>query len=425
MSTEWYGKNIDIFIMHILIVTQYFWPENFRINDLTAELVNRGHKVTILTGQPNYPEGYIYTDYLKKKSNYSYYKGAKVIRVPIITRGKSKIKLLLNYISFALSASTIGIYRLKNINVDSIFVFEPSPITVVFPAILLRKIKNAPVVFWVLDLWPDSLKAIGVINSTALLKLIGFFVSYIYNRCDLILGQSKSFLLQINKYSNHNRIEYFPSWAEPIFETSKNNFLNINKNYHKFNILFAGNIGHAQNFPAILDAVDLLKDHPDIHWTIVGGGRQYKWLKNAIKTRNLNSFISLEGTHPIEKMPEFFKDADALLVSLKDDPIFSMTIPGKMQAYLTSGKPILAMLNGEGARIITESKSGIACQAGDSCLLAAAAKKLSKLSSQELNDMGQRGVKLSKSEFDRTKLINSLESKLMKLNNNEEYSKLR
>ena len=117
MSTEWYGKNIDIFIMHILIVTQYFWPENFRINDLTSELVNRGHKVTILTGQPNYPEGFVYLDYLKNESNYNYYKGAKVIRVPIITRGKSKIKLLLNYISFALSASTIGIYRLKNINV--------------------------------------------------------------------------------------------------------------------------------------------------------------------------------------------------------------------------------------------------------------------------------------------------------------------
>jgi colanic acid biosynthesis glycosyl transferase WcaI len=401
--------------MNILVVSQYFWPENFRINDLTAELVRRGHKVTVLTGQPNYPEGFLYPDYFKNKSKYNDYEGATIVRVPIITRGKSKLKLLLNYISFALSASTFGIYRLRHIDFDSIFVFEPSPITVGLPAVFLRKIKNAPMVFWVLDLWPQSLMAVGVLNSRVLLRVLGFIVSYIYNRSDLILGQSKSFILQISKYSNHNRIEYFPSWAEPIFEVPKKNYLNNKKYNHNFNILFAGNIGEAQNFPAILDAIELLKDNANIHWTIVGGGRKYKWLKSEIEHRGLNSFITMSGRHSVEEMPKFFQDADALLVSLKDDPIFSMTIPGKVQAYLISGKPILAMLNGEGAKIIEKSNSGIVCGAGQSQCLANAAKKLCEMSYTELNDMGQRGVELSMKEFNRTKLIDFLEDRLIVL----------
>jgi hypothetical protein len=167
--------------------------------------------------------------------------------VPTILRGNNKVKLVLNYLSFALSASIIGVYKLRKYNFDIIFVFEPSPITVGLPAIMFKKIKKVPIIFWVLDLWPDTLQALGIIKSEKIIKLIGSLVSFIYNHCDLILGQSKSFLPHIKKYTKHNSIEYFPSWAEQEFSHSSLQVVDeLSGNEGVFKILFAGNIGKVQ-----------------------------------------------------------------------------------------------------------------------------------------------------------------------------------
>ena len=205
--------------MRILVVTQYFWPENFRINDLCAELVNRGHEVTVLTGKPNYPDGKIFDDYLNKPADYNEYEGATIIRAPMLARGKgSSFKLGLNYLSFALSASTIGLLKLRDKQFDVIFVCQLSPITSALPAVLYRAIRQTPIAMWVLDLWPDSLAAVGSVKSPKMLALAGKLVSFIYNRCDLILGQSKAFYKGISAYCDQpNKIGYFPSWAEQEF----------------------------------------------------------------------------------------------------------------------------------------------------------------------------------------------------------------
>ena len=392
--------------MRILIVTQYFWPENFRINDLVSDLVIRNHQVTVLTGVPNYPTGKTDTGFSENSSKYNEYQGAEVIRVPMVVRGKSNIQLVLNYLSFALMASTVGVYKLRKKAFDVVFVFEPSPITVGLPAILLRRLKKSPLIFWVLDLWPNTLRAIGVVRSELILKTIGLLVSFIYKRCDLILGQSKSFLPEIQSYSGDKRVEYFPSWAESLFQPPESSGRSI-VSHSYFNVLFAGNVGEAQDFPSILNAVELLREDSRIHWTIVGDGRMFNWLEHEVNRRGLNESISLVGRHPVEKMPEYFQQADVLLVSLKNEPVFSMTIPGKLQAYLMTGKPILAMLNGEGARIVTESGCGIACSSGDVHCLANAVRKLAHMSS-----------------FDREMLISRLEKWMIELSEMDVHSRV-
>ena len=228
----------------------------------------------MLTSLPNYPKGTLFKDFKLQPEKYSDFNGVEVFRVPIILRGNNKVKLVLNYLSFALSASTIGVYKLRKYNFDIIFVFEPSPITVGLPAIIFKKIKKVPIIFWVLDLWPDTLQAIGVVKSELIIKLIGSLVSFIYNQCDLILGQSKSFLPHIKKYTKHDGIAYFPSWAE--LEFSKINDENFYKKKSKFNIVFTGNIGEAQDFPSILEAARLLRHDQEIQWVVLGRGRREK-----------------------------------------------------------------------------------------------------------------------------------------------------
>jgi colanic acid biosynthesis glycosyl transferase WcaI len=403
--------------LRVLVVSQYFWPENFRINDLVEEFVRRGHEVTVLTGRPNYPDGQFFRDFLENPDHFDEYMGATVIRVPMLPRGQGGVRLMLNYISFALSASFLGPWRLRSRKFDAIFAYEPSPITVGIPAAVLRAFTGAPLTFWVLDLWPETLEAIGVVRSKFLLKLIGSFVSSIYRHCDLILAQSKSFIPQIAKYAAGNqRIEYFPSWAESVFAMQDvAPAPEVPLKPECFSIMFAGNIGELQDFPAILAAVEHLKVYSHIRWLIVGDGRMAAWVTEEIKKRVLGDSILMLGRYPLERMPSFFQHADALFLSLKDKPIFAMTIPGKLQSYLAAGIPVLAMLNGEGSAVIKNAQAGLICPAGDHVALAETVLKLSVMSKEERKAMGMKGKALSDDEFGREKLIDQLEGWLEEL----------
>jgi len=400
--------------MRILVITQYFWPENFRINDLTSELVKRGHEVTVLTGKPNYPEGDVFPEFKDDSNRFSDYQGVEVVRVPMMTRGQgSLIKLLMNYLSYAASASTLGAFKLRKRKFDVIFVFEPSPITVGIPAVVIKKLKKVPVIFWVLDLWPETLEAVGVVKSNAALKVVGGLVSFIYNRCDLVLGQSRTFLKGIEKYcKDKSKIKYFPSWSEALFADKVTKDIESIKQYQNdFKVLFAGNIGDAQDFSSILNMVELLKSRDvNVKLFIVGDGRKLDWLKEQIQERGLQDWMFLMGRHPLESMPDFYTSADALLVTLKRNDVFSMTIPGKIQSYLTAGKPILAMLDGEGSYVIEESKSGLTCSSGDYEQLAEHIVTMSLLSKNKLDEMANNAKQYADKEFDRNKLISQLES---------------
>jgi colanic acid biosynthesis glycosyl transferase WcaI len=398
--------------VRLLVVTQYFWPETFRVNDLVAELVSRGHEVTVLSGHPNYPAGEFFPEFVACPEKFDSYAGATVVRVPHTARGKGGIRLLLNYFTFAASATMLGTWKLRGRRFDAIFCYEPSPITVGIPAAALRALKKAPLGFWVLDLWPETLHAIGVVKSASLLKLVGRLVSFIYRRCDLILAQSRSFIPQIRKYAGPtSRVEYFPSWAESVFDMEGVvPAPELCAEPDKFTVMFAGNVGDAQDFPAILAAAEELKQDDRIRWVIVGDGRMSGWLEQEVEKRGLSDRFLLVGRYPVDRMPSFFKHASALLVSLKDQAIFSMTIPGKLQSYLAAGIPLLCMLNGEGADVVEQAGAGLTCGAGDSHGLANAVLRLAAMTPQERQVMGGNGLAASAAQFDRDRLITQLES---------------
>lgn len=400
--------------MRVLVLSQYFWPEVFRVNEIVSELTARGHAVTVLTGRPNYPDGQVFAAYRENPQAFSRYAGADVLRVPLRPRGKGSLRLVLNYWSFVFWGTLLGPWLLRGRRFDAIFVFETSPITSALPAILLKKLKRAPLFLWVLDLWPDTLSAIGIVKSERALGWVGRLVAFIYGHCDLILAQSRGFFPRIERWSKAPaKSRYFPQWAEADFDAGKVAAAAVAPELAAhdgfFKIMFAGNLGEAQDFPAILDAAERLKHRRDIRWLIVGDGRAADDLRRGIAARGLQDTVFMLGRHPIERMPSFFKGADALLVSLKAEPIFAMTIPGKVQAYLAAGRPLLAMLDGEGARVIAEAQAGLGCPAGDGAALAACAERMAALSAEERAAMGRRGQDYGAHEFDRATLIAQLE----------------
>lgn len=401
--------------MKLLVVSQYFWPENFRINDLVADLVRRGHEVTVLTGKPNYPDGVILPEYTSDPDAFLSHDGARIVRVPMLVRGKGGLRLALNYLSFAASASLVGLVRLWREPFDAIFVFEPSPVTVGLPALALKWRCGAPIAFWVLDLWPQSLEAVGAVRSPLVLRLVERLVGIIYRGSDVILAQSRSFIPEI---ANHGieleNIRYFPSWSDSAAAEADASPPQLPIQTADFDIMFAGNIGAAQDFPAILDAADILRDEP-VRWLVVGDGRMADWVKTEIERRGLVDRILMLGRHPLEQMPAFFARADALLVSLRDEPIFALTIPGKLQAYLASGKPVLAMLNGEGAEVVQSAGAGLTANAGDAVALAAAVRQLIETTTADRAEMGRRGQIYSLREFNRDTQIGRLEQWLLDL----------
>lgn len=398
--------------LRILVVTQYFWPESFRINELVSELVKRGNQVTVLTGRPNYPDGIVFPDFKASPDNYSNYSGADVVRLPLRPRGRGSLRLVLNYWSFVFWGVLLGPWLLRGRKYDSIFIFQTAPITSAIPAILLKWIKKAPLTIWVLDLWPDQLSSLGVVRSKKILWLVGQMVRFIYSQCDLILTQSRAFSSQIVRWTHDSaKIKYFPQWTESEYQRDSVAVEvadEVRSFGNTFNVMFAGNIGDSQDFPAIIDAAERLKHRDEIRWLIVGDGRFADFVKQEIVRRNLNHCVIMLGRHPSEKMPSFFAGASVLLVSLRKEPVFTMTIPGKIQSYLTAGRPIVAMLDGEGARVIQEANAGLTCPAGDSIALAQCVDELYAMTVEDREIFSKNGKKYAKLHFDRQKLIDQL-----------------
>lgn len=396
--------------MKILIVSQYFWPENFRINDFTKGLKERGFEVTVLTGLPNYPKGNFFKGYSFFNNKTEYYDGIKIIRSKLIPRSKSKgINLVLNYTSFAFFAS-LKILFLKG-KFNKIFVYEPSPVTVGFPAIIAKLKFNAKLFFWVQDLWPESVSAASKLKNKFVIKFLDQITRYIYSKCDKILVQSNGFKQYIiNQGVKADKIVYFPNTIEKIFTENikcKNPFPdNINKPI----ILFAGNIGKAQNFDLLVDVLKRLdKNRIKLSWVILGDGRDRDRIQQKIDQKKLSKNIFFLGSFPINEVPKFYKYSDALFVSLTDNKIFSMTIPNKIQSYLAAGKPIIASLNGEGAKIIEDSGSGFISKSGDVNGLYDNLLKFYSLSKKQREVLGKNGKAYFMKEFEREILLDKFE----------------
>lgn len=395
--------------MRVLIVSQYFWPEGFRINDAVRTLVKRGIPVDVLTGKPNYPEGKIFPGYRLWGIQIEQHLGARVLRLPIFLRGtRSARRLVLNYLSFVVSGLVLAPWLLRGRRYDAIFVYAPSPILQVIPALLLGWLKSSPVIVWVQDLWPESLDATGYVRNRHVLGLVEQLVRYIYRHADLLLVQSKGFISPVGALASGTPVAYFPNSVESIFcDLPDVPLPEIPALDEGFSVLFAGNVGVGQAVEVIVEAATLLKDHPDIRFVVLGQGSRWDWMYEQVKVRELSN-LHLPGRYPVETMPGLMQKASALLVSLTDQPIFAATVPNKMQAYMAAGRPILACLNGEGARLVVESGAGLSVPAEDARGLAAAVLRLYEMPSDERAAMGANGRRYFKEHFDHDRLIDEL-----------------
>ena len=397
--------------MNILIVTQYFWPENFRINDFALEFRKKGHSITVLTAIPNYPDGQFYDGYGIFKRRREIVNGIKIFRSVIIPRGNgSGVCLFLNYFSYIIF-SLYEVILLSKLRFDLIFVYEPSPITVVIPAIILKKIKKIPICLWVLDLWPESILSSKKVKTKLIPTLIMPLIKLIYKNSDKILVSSKGFIKSItDKGIPPIKLTYFTQWAESIFKPSvladvENRSL-IPKG---FIIMFAGNIGAGQDFGSILRAAEIIKDYSNIHWLIIGGGSEHKFLKDEILKRGLTKTFHLLGQFPIEKMPAFYVQADVMLITLSRKEIYSLTVPGKLQSYLACGKPVLSMVDGETSTIIKEAGAGLTCSAENPECLAENVLQLYNMKKDDLLIMGNNARQYYEKFFDRSMLLDRIE----------------
>jgi colanic acid biosynthesis glycosyl transferase WcaI len=402
--------------MKILLVCQYFHPENFRVNELAFGLRDRGHSVTVLTGLPNYPTGRIFPGYFKLSALREHLQGVTILRTPLIPRFQGRgWQLALNYLSFAFFASVLGPFRCTG-KFDVIFVYQLSPVTMAVPGIVIKWLKRTKLVLYVQDLWPESLSATGSIRSPRILRWVRALVRWVYRSSDLILVQSQAFVPLVRENcGTEKRIEYFPTQAESFYrpvERRESRLQELGLSESAFRVCFAGNIGAAQDFETILEAIERLKAHP-IQWLILGEGRMRKWLQSEVAARGLDGRVFLLGAFPPVDMPGFFALSHAMLVTLRPDPAFDQTLPMKVQSYLACAKPIVAALAGEGERVILEAGAGFVAPPGNPAELAEAVLKMSRLSIEQQRAMGERGHRYYLQNFESQMLISRLEGLLL------------
>lgn len=394
--------------MRILVWSQYFWPENFHINSVADALAKKGVEVEVLTGKPNYPGGKIFSGYRLFGCWQEVRNQVVINRVPLLPRGLNGKRLAMNYLSFVVSGILFAPCLLRRRKYDVIFVYAPSPVLQAIPAIFVGWLKGCPVVLWVQDLWPESLSATGYIRSRFALNLVERVVRYIYRHVDLLLVQSEAFIEPVRDLASGTPVEYYPNSVDESFLSAPSKAVpDIPGLGSGFSILFAGNIGAAQAVEVILQAATLLKDNKDIQFVVLGDGSRRDWMLEEVRKRKLTN-IHLPGRFPVEMMPDIMQRASVLLVTLADQKIFSLTIPSKVQAYLAAGRPIVACLNGEGARLVVKSGAGVAVRAEDGEALVGAVLELYRMTSKEREAMGAKGRLFYKQHFSHDMLVNQL-----------------
>ena len=395
--------------MRVLVLSQYFWPESFRINEVVKSLRSAGCHITVLTGQPNYPLGEVFDGYYAGGIKVQQHElGYSIYRVPLAPRGRGgAIGLVANYLSFVLSASVLGPWLLRKQQFDVVFVYAPSPIIQAVPAVWLAFLKRAKLITWVQDLWPQSLEATGFVRNRRVLDMVALLVRWIYRHCDLLLVQSQAFVPPVKAMAGKTSVQYHPNPGELAFGQAASSGPSALMLEPGFNVVFAGNLGIVQALGTVLDAAELLLPYADVRIVLVGSGSRSEWLQQEVVRRQLGN-VQLAGRFPTEAMPGILAQASALLVSLVRSPIMSQTVPSKIQAYLAAGKPIIASLDGEGARVIDASGAGIACPAEDAAALAEAVLQLRAISHAELQRMGAAGQLYYKQHFDPAVLAEKL-----------------
>ena len=392
--------------MKILIVTQYFYPETFRVNTLCAELVKRGHEVTVLTGYPQYPQGKIFDGYGFNKPYEKEWNGVKIERIKMRPRGKTPFGLLLNTYTFV-SQGKKWVKRC-NEKFDAVYVFEVSPVTVGLPAVAYKEKFGTPIYFNVQDLWPENVQIILGIQNKFIIGVISKIVDKIYSASDKILCSSNSFVDNIAKRGvDRDKLVFWPQFcAEPSFENASKPECYSDT---CFNIVFAGNIGEAQGLDLLIDTAAKLKD-TNVRWFLVGDGRARERLEKRVFENALQDVVAFVGKVSEEEANRYIHYADCSYLSFKKNKLFDMTLPAKRQSYMACGTPILAAAGGESARVVKEAECGFVCEQDADKL--ANIIKTDILTSKDLPQMRENAKEYFDSHFAMDLVVSELERML-------------
>ena len=388
MSIELSGKNIN---MKILLLTQWFDPEpTFKGLAFAKELTKQGHEVEVLTGFPNYPQGKLYDGYKLKLFQKENIEGISVLRVPLYaSHDNSAFKRVLNYASFAVSATLYGIFLTKK--ADVIYAYHP-PLTVDMAALLIKLFRKTPVVLDIQDMWPDTLKATGMIGNEKLLNIVDSLCKVVYRYADHIVVLSPGFKQLLEKRNvAASKVSVIYNWCDEsslnsVSELSADNKQLLN---NKFNIVFAGNMGKAQSLDTVIEVAQQLKSELEIQFVFVGQGTETQRLKQICKDNQLNN-VKFIPQMPMQKVGAILRKADALLVYLRNDPLFEITIPSKMQAYMAIGKPIIIGVSGDASNLVQEADCGVVVTPEDTLSLKEGILKLYHLERDKAEEMANK-----------------------------------
>lgn len=396
---------------HILVISQLFYPEEFRINDICSEWVKRGYEVTVVTGIPNYPKGTFFEGYgyfTKRKDSYN---GVTIIRIPILPRFHNSVMLALNYLSFVVSGFFWQFFT--KIKADYVYIFEVSPMTQALPGVWYAKHRKLPCYLYVTDLWPENVEIIAGIKNKAVINAIGYMVDYIYSKCTRIFTSSKSFITAIqDRGVSREKLEYWPQYAESFYRPLKKQLVSINEIPQDgiFNIIFAGNLGYAQGLLVLVDAARILKECQFlVRFNIVGDGRFKPTLLEKISESGVEEYFNFIAKQPATRIPEFFAVSDASIICLSKNYVFSITLPAKTQSCLACGLPILVSADGEIQEVILEANAGFCSASGDAKGLAENIKKIVALSDSERAQMKTNALMYSKKSFDKESLLDRMD----------------
>lgn len=396
---------------HILVISQYFFPEQFRINDICTEWIKRGYKVTVITGIPNYPEGKYYKGYGLFRKRKETYNGCDIIRLPLIPRGKNGIMLGLNYLSFVISGFFWKMFT--RIKADLVFIFEVSPMTQALPGVWYAKRRKIPCFLYVTDLWPENVISVSNIKKGFVIRTIERMVGYIYRRCTRILVSSERFIRAISdRRIPKDKLYFWPYYAEDIYKKVPYDPNKVPEIPHddKLNLIYAGNIGVAQGLEILPRCARALKDRGvRARINMVGDGRYKETLISTIRELDVDDMFNFIEKQPIERIPHFMASCDAAIICLAKSQILEMTIPSKVQSVLACGIPIVASGDGEMKTIIKQAGAGLVSPAGDAVLFAEAIISISLLTQSEKEMLSQNAMAYSDKHFNKEKLLDEID----------------
>ena len=391
---------------HILVVSQYFYPETFRINDMCQEWVKRGYKVTVVTGIPNYPMGKTFEGYGLTKKRHEIWNGIEIIRIPLIPRGSSSIGMMLNYLSFMISGMIAG--KLKNIKADFVFSFEVSPMTQVLTGISFAKKLGVSHYLYVQDLWPENVITVTGISNPMIIKPIDKMVDYIYKNTDEIFATSPSFVDAICERDvkvDRKKVHYWPQYAEEFYTPCEKKTVAEIPDDDCFKVIFTGNVGTAQGLQILPKTAEFLKDE-NVKFVMVGDGRYLEEFNREVEKRGVKEQFVMVPRQPAERIPELLSACDVAFLSFQDDSLWTKTIPAKLQSYMACGMPVIAAAQGETERVINEARCGVCSAIGDSQELSENIKEMMKA---DLVGMGKRSREYFEKNFDKQMLMNQMD----------------